>query len=46
MKSERDRAVQPEDLTRLLVERANAGDAEGLARGMHRTRYSAFLLGR
>jgi uncharacterized protein (TIGR02246 family) len=28
---ERGRAAQPEDLTRLFVERANAGDAEGLA---------------
>ncbi len=27
----RERAVTPEDLTRLFVERANAGDAEGLA---------------
>lgn len=27
----RERALQPEDLTRLFVELANAGDAEGLA---------------
>ncbi|MDX3228079.1 nuclear transport factor 2 family protein [Streptomyces sp. ME19-01-6] len=27
----RERATEPEDLTRLFVERANAGDAEGLA---------------
>jgi ketosteroid isomerase-like protein len=27
----RERAQQPEDLTRLFVERGNAGDAEGLA---------------
>jgi len=27
----RERATQPEDLARLFVERANAGDAEGLA---------------
>lgn len=27
----REQAMQPEDLTRLFVERANAGDAEGLA---------------
>jgi uncharacterized protein (TIGR02246 family) len=27
----REKAMQPEDLTRLFVERANAGDAEGLA---------------
>ncbi len=27
----RERAMQPEDLARLFVERANAGDAEGLA---------------
>ncbi|MFJ4634620.1 YybH family protein [Streptomyces hygroscopicus] len=27
----RDRATTPEDLARLFVERANAGDAEGLA---------------
>jgi ketosteroid isomerase-like protein len=27
----RERATRPEDLTRLFVERANAGDAEGLA---------------
>jgi uncharacterized protein (TIGR02246 family) len=26
-----EKALQPEDLTRLFVERANAGDAEGLA---------------
>jgi ketosteroid isomerase-like protein len=29
--SERERATHPEDLTRLFVERANAGDAEGLS---------------
>ena len=27
----RERATEPEDLTRLFVERANAGDVEGLA---------------
>jgi ketosteroid isomerase-like protein len=27
---ERERAVQPEDLSRLFVERANAGDVDGL----------------
>jgi len=27
----RERAAEPEDITRLFVERANAGDAEGLA---------------
>ena len=27
----RDRRAQPEDLTRLFVERANAGDADGIA---------------
>jgi ketosteroid isomerase-like protein len=31
MSSQRERATAPEDLTRLFVERANAGDAEGLA---------------
>jgi uncharacterized protein (TIGR02246 family) len=31
MAAERERASQPEDLARLFVERANAGDAEGLA---------------
>lgn len=31
MTAETERAVRPEDLTRLFVERANAGDAEGLA---------------
>ena len=31
MTTQRDRATEPEDLTRLFVERANAGDAEGLA---------------
>jgi uncharacterized protein (TIGR02246 family) len=31
MGTERERAAQPEDLARLFVERANAGDAEGLA---------------
>jgi ketosteroid isomerase-like protein len=29
--TERERAVRPEDLTRLFVERANAKDAEGIA---------------
>ena len=29
--STRDKAETPEDLTRLFVERANAGDAEGVA---------------
>lgn len=31
MTGTRERAMQPEDITRLFVERANAGDAEGLA---------------
>jgi ketosteroid isomerase-like protein len=31
MATERERAVEPEELARLFVERANAGDAEGLA---------------
>ncbi len=31
MASEREQAASPEDLTRLFVERANAGDADGLA---------------
>jgi uncharacterized protein (TIGR02246 family) len=31
MTAETERALQPEDLTRLFVERGNAGDAEGLA---------------
>ena len=31
MTNERERALQPEDLTRLFVEFGNAGDAEGLA---------------
>jgi uncharacterized protein (TIGR02246 family) len=31
MNGGRERAAQPEDLARLFVERANAGDAEGLA---------------
>ncbi len=31
MTTERERATTPEDLTRLFVELANAGDAEGLA---------------
>lgn len=31
MAPERERAATPEDLTRLFVERANAGDADGLA---------------
>ncbi|MGP4004809.1 YybH family protein [Streptomyces sp. 8N706] len=30
-KGARERAARPEDLARLFVERANAGDAEGLA---------------
>ena len=29
--SENERALQPEDLTRLFVERANAGDSAGIA---------------
>jgi ketosteroid isomerase-like protein len=31
MSDELERATEPEDLTRLFVERANAGDADGLA---------------
>ncbi len=31
MNGGRERAAQPEDLARLVVERVNAGDAEGLA---------------
>jgi ketosteroid isomerase-like protein len=31
MTTTRERATEPEDLARLFVERANAGDAEGLA---------------
>ena len=31
MTGERERATKPEDLTRLFVDRTNAGDAEGLA---------------
>jgi uncharacterized protein (TIGR02246 family) len=31
MSAGRERATEPEDLTRLFVERANAGDSEGLA---------------
>lgn len=31
MTSERERAAQPEDLARLVVERVKAGDADGLA---------------
>ena len=31
MTDRREKAMQPEDLTRLFVERANARDAEGLA---------------
>lgn len=31
MKTNREVAREPEDITRLFVERANAGDAEGLA---------------
>ena len=31
MTGERERAAQPEDITRLFIELANAGDAEGLA---------------
>jgi uncharacterized protein (TIGR02246 family) len=29
--TQHERALKPEDLTRLFVERANAGDAEGIA---------------
>jgi ketosteroid isomerase-like protein len=31
MTNERDKALRPEDLTRLFVERSNAGDADGVA---------------
>ena len=31
MTGRRERATQPEDIARLIVERVNAGDAEGLA---------------
>jgi uncharacterized protein (TIGR02246 family) len=31
MTTTRERATEPEDLTRMFVQRANAGDAEGLA---------------
>ena len=31
MSGTRERAATPEDLTRLVVERANAGDADGIA---------------
>jgi uncharacterized protein (TIGR02246 family) len=31
MSDERERALEPEDLTKLFVNRANAGDARGLA---------------
>jgi ketosteroid isomerase-like protein len=31
MMTSREKALRPEDLTRLFVERANAGDAEGVA---------------
>jgi uncharacterized protein (TIGR02246 family) len=31
MTPQRPRATEPEDITRLFVERANAGDADGLA---------------
>ncbi len=31
MEQDREQAATPEDLTRLFVERANAGDADGLA---------------
>lgn len=31
MTDQRERAATPEDLTRLYVERANAGDADGMA---------------
>ncbi len=31
MTSDRQRALEPEDLARLFVQRANSGDAEGLA---------------
>lgn len=31
MNDARERAVRPEDITRLIVERVNAGDAEGVA---------------
>ncbi len=32
--SDRSKAMQPEDLTRLFVERSNAGDAAGVAAGV------------
>ena len=36
--TENEKATKPEDLTRLFVERANAGDAAGLAACTRSTR--------
>jgi ketosteroid isomerase-like protein len=45
MTGERERATNPEDLTRLFVERANTGDAEGLAALYEPDAVVAFPLG-
>lgn len=42
----RERAAQPEDLARMFVERANAGDAEGLAALYEQDAVLAFPPGR
>ena len=46
MTVERERALQPEDLTRLFVEFGNAGDAEGLAGLYEPDAVVAFPLGK
>jgi uncharacterized protein (TIGR02246 family) len=45
MTTTRERATEPEDLARLFVERANAGDPEGLAELYERDAVLAYPLG-
>ena len=40
--AERERAKDPEDLTRLFVERAKNGDADGLTEAQHRETLELF----
>jgi ketosteroid isomerase-like protein len=42
---QKDRAMRPEDITRLFVERANAGDAAGVAAPYEEDAVMAFPLG-
>lgn len=46
MSEDRNKALRPEDLTRLFVERANAGDAEGVAALYEENAVMAYPAGR